>query len=231
MDTEHLEKLRASILIDMKIERKVDINKIEVFLKYDKDEYNIITKDRWDIIEDKPIENPSRFIQLERYVVNKDISRIEKTKDLIKQYGKVIIFYNFNYERDLLLKMIDELDIPFGEWNGHVHSEIPETNKWANLVQYNAGSEGWNCVKTNVIVFYSLNYSYRMMHQAAGRINRRNTLFKNLFYFYFYSDSSIDKAILKSLKEKKDFNERKYYENMNLVNFTIPLMEERGNKT
>ena len=212
VEEDHLEKLKSSILIEMEVQRSVNINKIDVVLEYNEDDYKTITKDRWNIFENKPIENASQFTQLQRHIVNSDISRIKKLEELIKDYKKVIIFYNFNYERDLILDLFNKLSLPFGELNGHSHTDIPKTDSWAYLVHYNSGAEGWNCIETNVIIFYSLNYSYRMMHQAAGRINRRNTTFKDLYYFYFYSTSTIDRAILKSLKKKKDFNEKKYYE-------------------
>ena len=211
---DHLERLKASILVQMEIKREVKTHKIDVILDYDKDKYKIVSKDHWDIFEDKPIENASQFIQLQRKVVNMDISRINKLKGLLSDYDKLIIFYNFNYERDLIISILNEMHISFGELNGHNHTKIPKSDKWAYLVQYNSGSEGWNCIETNVMVFYSLNYSYRMMHQAAGRINRRNTMYKDLYYFYFYSESTIDKAIIKSLEKKKTFNEKKYYEKM-----------------
>ena len=214
VEEDHLEKLKASILIQMEVKREVKINRIDVMLEYNKDDYNVISKDRWDIFNEKPIENASQFTQLQRHIVNGDKSRVNKLKELIESYRKVIIFYNFNYERDLIIELLNEMHISFGELNGHNHTQIPKEDCWAYLVQYNSGSEGWNCIETNVIVFYSLSYSYRMMHQAAGRINRRNTPYKDLYYFYFYSDSTIDKAILKSLEKKKDFNEKKYYEKM-----------------
>lgn len=214
VEESHLEKLKASILIQMDVKRNIRINRIDVLLEYDKEIYKTISKDRWDIFNDKPIENAPQFIQSQRRVVNGDKSRINKLEELISQYRKVIIFYNFNYERDLILDLLDNMNVPCGELNGHSHTQIPDSNEWAYLVQYNSGSEGWNCIETNVIIFYSLSYSYRMMHQAAGRINRRNTPYEDLYYFYFYSDSTIDKAILKSLEKKKDFNEKKYYEKM-----------------
>ena len=214
VEVDHLEKLKASILIQMNIERKVKINRIDVLLEYNKEDYNTITKDRWDIFNEQPIENASQFTQLQRRIVNSNISRIEKLKELLLNYKKIIVFYNFNYERDLMIELFDAMHISYGELNGHNHTNIPKKDEWAYIVQYNSGSEGWNCIETNVMVFYSLSYSYRMMHQAAGRINRRNTLYEDLYYFYFYSDSTIDKAILKSLEKKKDFNEKKYYEKM-----------------
>ena len=214
LETEHLEKLKESIQIKMHVERNTVAHRINIILDYDKELYKTMSNERWDFLEDKPIENASRYTQLQRRIVNGDVSRVNRLKEIINNHEKVIVFYNFNYERDLILEMLDEEQIPLGELNGHNHTDIPKTDKWVYLVQYNSGSEGWNCVETNVIVFYSLSYSYRMTHQAAGRINRRNTPFLDLYYYYFYTDSSIDKAILKSLEAKKDFNEKKYYEKM-----------------
>lgn len=214
LEVDHLEKLKNSIQIRMNVERNTVPHRINVILDYDKDLYKEITDKRWDFIENKPIENASRYTQLQRRVVNSDESRINRLKEIIESHKKIIVFYNFNYERDNILNLLEKIEISIGELNGHTHSSIPKSDRWVYLVQYNAGSEGWNCVETNVIVFFSLNYSYRMTHQAAGRIDRRNTPFEDLYYYYFYSNSSIDKAILKSLESKKNFNEKKYYEKM-----------------
>ena len=214
LEEDHLNKLKSSIQIKMDVNRKTIPHRINIILNYDKKLYKDMTDNRWDFIEDKPIENASRYTQLQRRIVNSDPSRISRLKEIIEAHKKVIVFYNFNYERDMMLDLFGKMRIPIAELNGHTHSPIPENDRWVYIVQYNSGSEGWNCVETNVIVFYSLSYSYRMTHQAAGRIDRRNTPFEDLYYYYFYSDSSIDKAILKSLEEKKDFNERKYYEKM-----------------
>ena len=221
LNTNQLDKLKSYILIDMDVNKKTIPHRVEVLLDYDKNIYKQITQDRWNPFEDKPIENASQFTQAQRRVVNSDPSRIDKLRDLIFFHRKVIVFYNFNYERDIILDVVNALHISYGEWNGFNHTPIPDEDSWVYLVQYNAGSEGWNCVETNVIIFFSLSYSYRMTHQAAGRIDRRNTEFKDLYYYYFYTDSSIDKNILKSLKEKKDFNEKKYYEKMASQNLQL----------
>lgn len=214
LEEDHLEKLKASILIQMNVSRDTLPHRINIIFEYDKELYKMVTEKRWDFIEDKPIENASRYTQLQRRIVNSELKRVEKLKEIIQIHNKIIVFYNFDYERDLMIELFEEKKIPFGELNGHVHSEIPNSYSWVYIVQYNAGSEGWNCVETNAIIFYSLSYSYRMMHQAAGRIDRRNTPYKDLYYYYFQSKSSIDQAILKSLEKKKDFNEKKYYEKM-----------------
>lgn len=214
VEENHLEELKRSILIEMPVQRKTVPHRINIITNYDEILYKNMAKDRWDFIDDKPIENTSRYVQLQRRIVNGDINRITRLKEILEIHERVIVFYNFDYERDSILKLIKDMNLAHGELNGHTHSDIPENDRWVYIVQYNSGSEGWNCINTNVIVFFSLSYSYRMMHQAAGRIDRRNTPYKDLYYYYLYSNSSIDKAILKSLEKKKDFNEKKYYEKM-----------------
>ena len=165
-------------------------------------------KDRWNIYKEEPIEDGSQLCPTLRRVVNENEDRVEATKELVERHKKVIIFYNFDYELELLRIMCKEIDIPYAEWNGHNHEQLPTGDRWVYLVQYSAGCEGWNCITTNVIIYYSLNYSYRMTMQAAGRIDRRNTSYIDLYYYFLKTNSWIDRAIMNALVNKKDFNER-----------------------
>lgn len=205
-----LTRLRRSILVMMDYERPTIAHHEDVYVSYDVTKYKQICRNRWNPWDDKPIENASEFCYALRKVVNLDDSRQVAVLELFEKHPRVIIFYNFDYELDLLKTIFDGVT-KISEWNGHKHQPIPESKSWVYLVQYNAGAEGWNCVKTDTIIFYSQNYSYKVMVQSSGRIDRLNTPFRDLYYYHLKSRSGIDLAISKALKNKKKFNESSFY--------------------
>lgn len=210
--TDVLNKYRRQILVNMKDKREAVEHHVEILCKYNKELYRTIKKDRWDPYDKKPIEETGKLCYLERRVSNDDSSRIAEMRKLLEQNLKAIIFYNFDYELETLRELCDAMCIRYNEWNGHKHEPVPEEGNlgWAYLVQYAAGCEAWNCITTNVIIFYSQNYSYKVMTQSAGRINRMNTPFKDLYYYHLRSYSPIDLAIKRALALKKNFNEKSY---------------------
>ena len=210
VNTGRLIRLRNSILIDMDFNRQTIAHHEDVYCKYDMETYKDVVRRRWNIYKDEPIPDAGGLCYVLRRVVNSDDSRQMKLLELIEEHPRVIIFYNFDYELDILKEIYYGDDFEVAEWNGHKHQEVPSSDKWIYLVQYTAGCEGWNCIKTDTIVFYSQNYSYKVMAQAAGRIDRLNTPYKELYYYHFRSRSGIDLAIYKALDQKKKFNERKF---------------------
>ena len=211
LNTQRLVRLRERILVDMDFARPTVSHHENVFVDYDKVKYLSICKNRWNLWENKPIETASEFCYLLRKLVNADASRQEKVLDICKGRPRVIIFYNFDYELDILMGLDYGKDTEVAQWNGHKHQPLPEGDKWVYLVQYNAGAEGWNCIKTDTIIFYSQNYSYKIMEQASGRIDRLNTPYKDLYYYHLKSRAGIDLAISRALNSKKAFNERTFY--------------------
>lgn len=210
-NTGRLLRLRNSILINMKFDRQTVPHHIDIYTDYSVLDYKLVAKERWDKENDKPIETTAKLCYEMRKVVNSDPSRLEEVRKIALDKKKVIIFYNFDYELELLKNCMDEKDgFELGEWNGHKHQDIPNSEKWLYLVNYNAGAEGWNCIKTDTIIFYSQNYSYKVMVQSAGRIDRLNTPFRDLYFYHLKSRAGIDVAIAKALRDKKTFNETKY---------------------
>lgn len=211
IETDRLIKLRNKITVQMDYKRKINKDNKTIFLSYDKDKFNEVVKNRWNPYDNEPIKDISQLCYTMRRVVNSDLSRLDMVKNILKEHDRVIVFYNFNYELEILRTLKDICTVR--EWNGHKHEKIPNKKKWVYLVQYTAGAEGWNCIDTNCIVFYSQNYSYKIMIQAAGRIDRLNTPYQTLYYYHLTSKSQIDLAIKKALDNKKDFNENNFYKN------------------
>lgn len=210
LNTGRLLRLKNSILVDMKFDRKTEQHNIDIFNHYDKFKYKDIFKNRWNYEKDKPIESSSELCYELRRVCNSDPDRIKSLIDICEERRKVIIFYNFDYELELIKFNFEPLDFDICEWNGHKHQPVPDTDKWIYLVQYNAGAEAWNCIKTDTIVFYSQTYSYKTLKQAMGRIDRLNTPFIDLYYYHLKSKSDIDICISRALLNKKKFNETKF---------------------
>lgn len=204
-DVERLVRLRNKILVDIDYQNGTQRHNRFIEVLYDTSKYKEIARYRKNPDTGLPITNSSEYCQCLRKVVNTDKTRKQQVLDIYRQKNRIIVFYNYDYELDILRAL--DVDCEIAEWNGHKHQPVPDGNKWIYLVQYNAGSEGWNCILTDTIIFYSQNYSYRQMEQASGRIDRRNTPFLDLYYYHLVSKAPIDIAISKAIEAKKKFNE------------------------
>lgn len=203
-----LVRLRNSILVEMPYQRTT-VRKLETIdVEYDADLYDKVVKKRWHVYEDRPLKDVAELFSVMRKVVNSSPSRITELKSLMKDHPRLIVFYNFNYELEALRSLASLTTL--AEWNGHKHEPIPDSHEWVYLVQYVAGAEGWNCVQTDTIVFFSLTYSYKNFEQAQGRIDRMDTPFTILHYYLMRSKASIDLAVWTALKRKKSFNEKRF---------------------
>ena len=205
-----LERLRDRILVDMDFKRQTISHHEDVFVRYNISKYKDVMRRRWDIYKDEPIQQASGLCYVLRRIVNEDPSRQVALLEIFEKHPKMIVFYNFDYELELLKGLYYGNDAEIAEWNGHKHQPVPDGSSWVYLVQYTAGAEGWNCIRTDTIVFFSQNYSYKIMEQSSGRIDRLNTPYTDLYYYHLKTRSGIDLAISRALKEKKKFNERKF---------------------
>lgn len=212
LETGRLIRLRNQILVNMDFKRQTVSHHEDIYVKYDIDKYKAAGRLRWDPFKNEPVRDASGLCYVWRKIVNSDEARQVALLEIFEDHPKMIVFYNFDYELDILRGLFDGIrGVQVAEWNGHKHQPIPDGSaSWVYLVQYTAGNEGWNCIKTDTIVFYSQNYSYKVMVQAAGRIDRLNTPYTDLYYYHLKSRSGIDLAISKALKEKRNFNEGKF---------------------
>lgn len=224
VQTGRLVKLRNSLLVEMPYRKHTTRHPKETSVGFDKRLFDKVWKDRWHVYEDRPIRDVAEMFSVARKVVNSDASRLAALRAVMAIHPRLIVFYNFDYELEILrsiqtlsngsdlgfgqtsnLEKADEITV--AEWNGHKHQPIPKTDQWLYLVQYAAGGEGWNCITTNGMVFWSLPYSYKLWEQAHGRIDRLNTPYSDLYYYSLMSFSLMDLAIKRSLEGKKSFNE------------------------
>ena len=206
---------RNEILVDMDFNRPTEHHHIDVHCEYDIPKYKELMKTRWDPYKDEPITQASSLCYALRRIVNEDESRQTALLDIVADNERTIVFYSYDYELDILRNlgyMNDGDAVEVAEWNGHKHQPIPNKKKWVYLVQYTSGCEGWNCIATNTMVFYSQQYSYKVLNQACGRIDRLNTKYVDLYYYHLKSTAPIDWAISKAISEKKTFNENKYFD-------------------
>ena len=216
-NTKRLERLRDRILVEMDFERSTVQHHEDVWCNYSHLEYRAFIKERFNIWTNEPVKNAAELCFGMRRIVNEDTDRQVKLMEIFEDHPKLIIFYNYDYEREILLNLFENVDgCEIGEWNGHAHQEVPNGPEWVYLVQYNAGAEGWNCITTDTIVFFSQTYSYKQLQQACGRIDRLNTRFVDLYYFHLKSRSGIDAAISRALSNKKKFNEGAYMRKMQI---------------
>ena len=206
--TGRLNKLRNQILVHMPYTKLTTRRKKTIYVEHNEELLRSVMKNRWHIYQNRPLRDVAELWAILRKIVNTDPSRVRALRGLLEEHPRIIVFYNFNYELELLRALEDQVTV--AEWNGHKHEEIPKTDSWAYLVQYVAGAEGWNCIETDTTCFYSLTYSYKLWEQSFGRIDRLNTPFLDLYYFIMRSKSSVDWAVWRSLIAKKNFNVNNY---------------------
>lgn len=206
INTGKLIRERKDIVVNMPFAKKTVPHDEWIPAPFDKELVKLIISTRWNPYKDEPIQDAGALCLVLRQAVNSDEGRIEIVRQLVEKHERTVIFYNFNYELAMLKRMAEGMNIECREWNGHLHEPIPDGDRWIYLVQYNAGAEGWNCTQTDTMIFYSLNYSYKCMTQSAGRIDRLNTPYTDLYYYHLYSRAGIDLAIRRAIREKRDFN-------------------------
>lgn len=210
LNTGRLMKLREAILVPMKDGRETVRHDIDIVCNYDFPGYKHIQKYRVKYLTEEPIKNASQLCYELRKCCNIDATRGEEVLKIVEKHERAIIFYNFDYELEILKNLDYGEDVTVAEFNGHIHQECPKDFKWVYLVQYAAGAEGWNCISSDCIIFYSQTYSYKVLEQAKGRIDRMNTPCKDLYYYHLICISKIDAAIRAALKRKKNFNANKF---------------------
>lgn len=203
-------KLRQLILVYMAPEQHyVQRKEIMIHCDYNRDDYRRVMKERWNIYKEEPIKNASEYCRVLRRIAVSDPSRVRALRHLLNDNDKAIIFYQYNYEKDIILDLCKEMGLNTYQRNKLVHDPVPKGDKWVYVVNY-YNAEAWNCIETNNIIFFSINYSYKTMEQARGRIDRINTPYRQLNYYTLKSSSHIEEAMYMAVLKKQKFNEESF---------------------
>lgn len=210
INTTRLDRLVQRTLVTMDYTHKINKHNEDVFCSYNIGLYRDTIRNRWDYFNNEPLKDAGGLCYALRRLVNSDESRQVKLLEILENHPRAIIFYNYNYERDILLSLAYGDGVEVAEWNGHAHQPVPAGDKWVYICQYTSACEGWECIRTNCTIFFSQTYSYKVLTQAAGRIDRLNTPYDDLYYYHLRTRSGIDLAITRALNEKRKFNEKKF---------------------
>lgn len=207
VDVGALVRIRNDILVKMPFNNHTRRHLVTIPVEHDEGLMQRVMKDRWNPFKEQPIKTSGELYLLMRKVVSMDPSRVKALKSVMEKHPRLIVFYCFDSELEILRGIEVDEDIEIGEWNGHKHEEVPDSLRWLYFVQYTAGAEAWECTTTNATFYLSQHPSYKQTEQTYGRIDRMNTPYIDLYYYLPMSNSYIDKAMRRAFREKRDFNE------------------------
>ena len=135
--------------------------------------------------------------------------KLQAFEDLISStQDRLLVFYNFNNELEILKNIAIKLEKPISEFNGEVKnlSNYENEENSVTFIQYQAGSMGLNLQKANKIIYFTLTETSELFEQSKKRIHRIGQE-KTCFYYLLICENSIEESILKSLEIKKDFTD------------------------
>lgn len=139
--------------------------------------------------------------------------KVEAVADLIDSTDeRMVIFYNFNAELDILKCLAAKKERPFSEVNGKKKdlTAYEERSDSLTFVQYQAGAMGLNLQKAHITIYFTLPFgkgSCALWEQSKKRTHRIGQGQKCLYY-YPLCKGSIEEKNLINLRLGKEYNER-----------------------
>ena len=132
---------------------------------------------------------------------------LESTQD------RLIVFYNFNDELNVLKLIASSLSKPISEVNGHCKdlTAYDQEDNSVTFIQYQAGAMGLNLQKANKIIYFTLTDKSELFEQSKKRIHRIGQE-KPCFYYIMMCKGSVEEKILQTLKMRKDFTDELFIE-------------------
>ncbi|WP_335619276.1 DEAD/DEAH box helicase [Clostridium saccharoperbutylacetonicum] len=191
------------------IEYEIPVKNIPEYKKFKKD--RLIEIGGIELIGDNSLTNRLYLRQLAG-MYNKH--KYEKITELMESTDdRLIIFYNFNYEYDELVKICKKLNKPVSMVNGDSKNlkNYDEYLDSVTIVQYQAGAMGLNLQKCNKIIYFSLHQSSDLFEQSKKRTHRLGQD-RTCIYYYLITDQSVEQDIFKTLKQRKDYTDELFKE-------------------
>lgn len=127
---------------------------------------------------------------------------LESTND------RLIVFYNFTAELDVLKHICEALRRPYSVVNGQLKDlcAYEQKSDSVTFIQYQAGAMGLNLQKANKIVYFTPPLSSELFEQSKKRIHRIGQE-QPCFYYYMKCRNSIEEKIYRTLAMRRDYTD------------------------
>lgn len=136
-------------------------------------------------------------------------AKLEAFKDLVQSTeDRLIVFYNFTEEMNLMKEIVIELEKPTSIISGE-EKDLTNYECCGNsitFVQYQAGAMGLNLQKANKTVYFTLPQSSELFDQSHSRTHRIGQA-QTCFYYYMMCVDSVEEDILDTLNMRKDYTD------------------------
>jgi SNF2 family DNA or RNA helicase len=191
------------------IETEINIPSSKEYRRFKKD--RILDIDGKTLIGDTPL---TRILYLRQLAGMYNPNKLDRLQELLESTNdRMIVFYSFTQEFELIERLCEKLGKPVSAVNGNSKdlTTYQQDSASVTLVQYQAGAMGLNLQLANKIVYFSLPLSSELFEQSKKRIHRIGQT-KTCFYYYLLTTGTIEHKILEILKQRKDFTDKLFKE-------------------
>ena len=216
--TEHLKKKLASYgCIFMKTSEVLELpeqTEQKIFFKSTK-EYRYFIKNSYLMFDDVELvgdNNLTKMLYARQLCGQWHKEKLEGLRDLVEStQDRLIVFYNFTAELDVMQRVLNDLNRPYSVVNGQKKdlTAYENVNDSITFIQYQAGAMGGNYQKANKIIYYTLPLgkgSCDLWEQSKKRIHRIGQA-KPCFYYYLLVKGTVEEKNLAALKEGKELTD------------------------
>lgn len=144
-----LVRLRNKLLVPMPYARHTTRNVEIVEVDYDKERFERVLKKRWHVFEERPLKDVGELFLVMRKVVNTSASRGQAVREALLNHPRLIVFYNFDYELEMLRELGESLKNSSEETSHSSSLKNLEKGSWQKEEMSLSGETG-SSTKTDV---------------------------------------------------------------------------------